>query len=96
MYAINEYAECSFISEFVHNKALALVLIIAGVVLTILLCACSLALCRYRRLKYQYYERVSLIRNRDGVESGSQTPSGENKQVKQQQQIFRISDNDDE
>jgi hypothetical protein len=58
-----------------HSKIILAVILtfIAG--LALLFIICTIVFCRYRKMKSQYYERVSLLKNRDG---GKFTDEGSN------------------
>lgn len=57
---------CSPVTDFLRNKIVMGVIVTLFSVLSLLFICCSCVFCRYRRMKYQYYEKVSLLKNRDG------------------------------
>lgn len=52
--------------DFLRNKAVIVILAILFSVLSIVFLCCFCVICRWRRMKYQYYEKVSLLKSRDG------------------------------
>lgn len=87
---------CSPVQDMVRDTILLGVLVALAVVLIVMLLSCSCACCKYRRLKYQYYEKANLIRNRDPGRGGSENSverdvKGSNKR----DVIYKIGDEDD-
>jgi hypothetical protein len=65
-----ETEPCNLVSDFRQNETVFTVSIIAIVIIGVCTLACLGVCCRYRRLRSQYYERLSLIKG-----DSSQQPS---------------------
>ena len=57
--------ECSPVEDVMRNKIILAVILTLISGLTFLFVLCTCVFCRYRKMKNQYYERLSLIKNRD-------------------------------
>ncbi|CDW77764.1 UNKNOWN [Stylonychia lemnae] len=57
---------CSPIEDFMRNKTVMMIIVVLFVGLSLIFVCCSFVFCRYRRMKYQYYERVNLLRGGPG------------------------------
>lgn len=68
---------CSPMDDFLRNKTVLAVIVVLFIVLTVIFLCCSLAFCRYRKMKYQYYSKVKLLSGGRG--SGSQKHTGESR-----------------
>jgi hypothetical protein len=61
------YAEtCSPIEDFMRNKTILMIIGVLLASLSLIFLLCSFIFCRYRKMKYQYYERVNLLRGNGG------------------------------
>lgn len=81
--------------DIVRDTILLGVLIALATILIVMLLSCSCACCKYRRLKYQYYERVNLLRNRDPGRGGSENSLERDVQPPKRDVIYKIGDEDD-
>lgn len=73
------------------------VLVLLFTILALLLLFCFIAVYRYRRIKYQYYEKVSLLKSRDGNRMSEERSQelGDNdhhKKKGKRQIIYKIGD----
>jgi len=88
---------CSPVQDFMRNQTVVQVLVLLFTILALLLLVCFVAVYRYRRIKYQYYEKVSLLRGRDGnrmTEDRSQEMGDQDSKKKKgkRQIIYKIGD----